>query len=461
MAQKWNLQDIRPAEPRRKRAPAPNEQTRREYQTAPTREDVPSVVIEDGRVKSRWKLFTAVVVFAVICGGAVALSAFLSNTTLTIYPQNREPNINAEFTAYPDQRENALIYEVMTLDATGERQVSATGQEQVETQARGMIEIVNTTSGAQRLIKNTRFRTDDDRVYRIEESVVVPGAVAGGGAGTDGMVPGTIQAEVFAEAPGDEYNLEAGTRFDIPGFQEGGFDDLYRGIYATNPEPITGGFAGPRFTIPDDELKTARQELQTQLRNELLPQIDTEKPKGYIAFPGSVSFTFSQLPAERYGDDLVTIKEEAVLHIPIFPEARFAEFLASETVATYSGNPVRIENTDVLTFSHLDSSLEATALADLPSLSFSLVGRPLLVWEYDAKKLREDLAGKPKTAINQVLTAYPGIDSARASVKPFWRRSFPSEPEAIEIQEVVGDPGDENMPRMIESSMPEMPASNG
>ena len=74
---------------------------------------------------------------------------------------------------------------------------------------------------------------------------------------------------------------------------------------------------------------------------------------------------------------------------------------------------------------------------DQTALSFELVGRPRIVWEYDDAALREDLAGKPKTAINQILGAYPGIDSARASVQPFWRRSFPNNPDAINTIEII------------------------
>lgn len=442
MAQKWNLQDIRPPEQRRRRAPAPRDLERRERpQEAEEPSELPEVVITDGRKSSRWQLITAALIFVGIVGGAFMLSGLLGNTEISIEPRNREPNINAEFTAYPEARENALTYEVMTLSEVGEETVTATGKETVETQASGIVEIFKTTPGTQRLIKNTRFRTDDGRVYRIEESVVVPGAVSG----PDGeRVPGSIRAEVFAEEAGEDYNLDANSRFDIPGFAEGGFDDLYNAMYATNPQPIDGGFVGPRFIIPDEELTEARQRLQVALRDTLLPQIEQEKPAGFVTFPGAVSFTFSRLPSEEYGDEQVIIKEEAVMHVPLFRGTDLAEFLASEAIASYEGNPVRIENVDALTFTYSDSDTAASVLANAPSLTFTLIGRPHIIWEYDADALREDLAGKPKTAINQILTAYRGIDSATASVQPFWRRSFPNDPDAIGISEVIGsDASDE------------------
>jgi hypothetical protein len=91
MSQKWNLQDIRPAEPR-KRRPVPRPESTRPQNTTHTteqtspireREDIPNVVIEDGRKKGKSRLLLSVIIFVVIVGGATALSALLGKTELT------------------------------------------------------------------------------------------------------------------------------------------------------------------------------------------------------------------------------------------------------------------------------------------------------------------------------------------------------------------------------------------
>ncbi len=258
MAQKWNFQDIRPAEPRRRQIPQKAVPPPRPASESPdlreSREDIPNVVISDGTKKNSNSLLIGIVLFVVIVGGAIGLSAMLGKTELTVYPEHREPNISAEFTAYPDKRDNALSYEIMTIESTSESQVKASGQQQVEEQAKGRIEIIKTTPGAERLIKNTRFRSANGLIFRIQESVVVPGAVKDS---SGASVPGTIQVEVFADESGEEYNLAAGTKFDIPGFEENGFDDLHKAITAVNREPLQGGFSGPQFKIDYNELSTA------------------------------------------------------------------------------------------------------------------------------------------------------------------------------------------------------------
>jgi hypothetical protein len=436
MAQKWNLQDIRPAEPRKRRFPKavqPEEPaTQDESVFHDSREEVPSVVIEDGTKKQSHNILIAAIIFVVVVGGAIGLSALLGKTELTVFPENRQPTINAEFTAYPDQRSDALSYEVMTLEATGERQVSASGQTEVREQATGIIEIIKTTTGAERLIKNTRFRSPEGLVFRIQESVVVPGAINDE---SGAVVPGRIQAEVFADTVGEQYNLPAGTDFDIPGYEEGGFTELYNAVKAVSVEAFTGGFDGLQFQIDEDELSTARQALQMELRDTLLARIDNEKPSDFISFPGSIALTYNELPAVEYGADLVTIKEQAVLQIPLFQATEFANFLASESVATYEGGHVRLDDPTELRFNYVNSTTSASVIANEPSLSFNLAGRPLLIWEYDADSLRQDLAGLPKTAVNNVINAYGGIEAARIRITPFWKRSFPDNPDEIQIIE--------------------------
>lgn len=436
MNQKWNLQDIRPAEPRKRRvltqssgAPSPLRPVSEPLETEPLmeREQIPTITIEDGTKRGKKRFTLSVIIFIVLVGGSLTLSALLGKTELTVYPKFNEPNISSEFTAYPDKRDNALSYEIMTLESTSESQVKASGQVEVKQQATGMIEIIKTTPGAERLIKNTRFRSPDGKIFRIQESVIVPGAV--------NNVPGTIQAKVFAEEVGEQYNLKTGTRFDVPGFQDSGLDDLYKAIYAENRSDITGGFSGPQFKIDDGELGTARQALQLKLRDELLARVQAEKPSGFVTFPGAVAITYNQLPAVEYGNDLVTIREQAILQIPMFSAADFGSFLAKQAVATYSGGPVRVDDPSTLTFSYTNATTSANVIANEPSLTFKLTGKPLLIWEYDAGKLTKDLAGLPKTAINNAISAYPGIDGAKVSITPFWKRSFPETPEDIIIVE--------------------------
>jgi len=440
MTQKWNLQDIRPAEPRRRTSTErpltipPRTATPPEEQNGAG--DIETIVIKDGNKENKSKFVLLTVAVVVLIGAIFGLSALLSKTTLTVYPEFSEPVVNAEFIAYPDRRESALSYEIITIDLTKEKQVAASGEEYVESLTKGFIEIVKTTPGSERLVKNTRFRTAEGLVFRIQDSVVIPGAIKDA-SGT--LIPGTIRAEVAADAMGQEYNLAANTRFDVPGFKENNLNELYNSIYATNREAFTGGFKGQKFIINDTELGKAKQELQLLLRDELLQRIKSEKPAGFTTFENSVSITYQELPTISYGENLVTIRQQATLQMPLFKQEEFAAYLAKETISTYDREPVRIVDAGVLEFSYPDLTTNSSNLANLTSITFKIVGKPTIVSEFDAEQLQKDLAGKSKTSISTVLTAHPGIKSARIASKPFWRRAFPTEAKDIKIIEVIGE----------------------
>jgi hypothetical protein len=424
MDKKWNLQDIKPSE---KRRPAPRPVARRvseSEQDLRTPERVESAQqARPGKSSSRPSkkgVFLAALVILAVAVSGVLFTAFASKTSVTVFPRWREPTVNAVFEASRQTSDNGLVYELMTLEAEGDREVAASGQEEVEEQATGQITIYNTSDASQRLITNTRFETTDGLLFRIKDSVVVPAA-------TDGTA-GTVAADVFADQAGPEYNVPASTRFSVPGLEG---SDAYEAVYAENPTAMSGGHRGPKFIVDEAELSTATEALRTELRDALAGRIGSERPAGFVAFDTAIRYAYQALPAEDVGNGRVKIKEKVTLQLPIFKNEDFAAFLATATVPGYEGQAVRLEDFSTLTFEY---AAEPNFAVDVP-ISFKLLGRPVIVWAYDAEQLKRDLAGGSQTALNTVLGGYPAIEKATATIKPFWKRSFPEDPADIAIVE--------------------------
>ncbi len=435
MSQKWNLQDIRPPQPRRERPTQSDLTPAREPKIVEREEsDVVDVRIVDGRKQKRKTILIGFIIFFLIAGGVLMISKLLSGVEITVNPRFREPNVNATITAKKTPQAGELAYEIMTLEATGERQVAATGEETVVEQAKGTILVYNRHSTEPiRLITNTRFEAPDGKLFRLQESIVVPGYTRGGGGD---IAPGVIQANVFADQPGEEYNIGP-SKFTIPGFAG---SPEFDNVTGESVESMQGGFNGPRFIIDEGELQTAQQSLQMELRNSLLARIDAEKPAGFTSFAGAITFTYETLPAVEYGENLATIKEKAILRVPLFSEPSFAEYIAAATIPGYETAPVRIENPNDLTFAYTSATTSSSNIAAMEGLEFTLVGRPLIVWEYDAEALKKDLAGKSKTALTTVLGGYPAIERADAKSQPVWSTSFPQNTEDIDIIELLNRP---------------------
>lgn len=461
MTQKWNLQDIRPAQPRERReGPAgvrpqaesvpirtgesraplhPPVDIREHKRMEPAEEyndmggdDEGRIPVIDGNKRSKGQLVTGLIIAALIIGAGIGISAFTGGAVVTIHPKVKELNVNAEFTAYSEKKPGELSYEIMTLDATGESQVKASGQETVTKQASGEIEISKSTPGTERLIKNTRFQTADGLTFRVQESVVVPGALKDS---SGASVPGVIRAQVFADEPGDKFNIPAGTALSVPGFKEGGFMDLYNAISAKNTAAFSDGFSGPKFIINPEELATARQKLQMSLRDQLLQKITAEKPADFTTFDTAIALTYTALPPVQSGDDLVTIREQAILQVPLFKKEDFASFIAKETIVGYEGDPVRIDNLSNMTFAYTNATTSQSTIANEPSLTFKITGVPKIVWTFDGERMKAELLGMQKTALNGILSKYPGIERGEVVVRPFWKRSFPKSLSEITIEE--------------------------
>lgn len=438
MNQKWNLQDIRPAQPRKRRSPQEgttlnltNTASAVPVERNIEPEEVASIHIVDGNKKKSKSLFFAIIIFIVVVSGGVLASALMSGAEVTVYPKHREPNVNAIFESQKMPQAEELAYEIMTLEAEGERQVAASGEEQVTSQAVGTLFIYNLEQkDPLRLVTNTRFESPEGLVYKIKDSAIVPGYTTDA---TGKKVPGTTAAEVYADQVGEQYNL-APSKFTVPGFKG---EPEYTTIYAESTSNFTGGFNGKKFIIAEAELQTSQQALRTELRDSLLARIDSEKPAGFVLFKDAVTFTYESLPSVEYGENLATIKEKVLLRIPLFKEDNFAAFVAQATIPGYEGNDVRISNYDTFIFKYTSATTSFADISNHTNLEFNLEGKPQIIWKYDAEKLKADLLNANKTALTSVLGAYPAIEKANAVIRPFWKSKFPTKIEEIKVIEVI------------------------
>jgi len=438
MDKKWNLQDIKPAGERKPKRSVESPARKTEVTEQPTKKPVrkSNNTANNGKSSKVW-LFAAVGVAIVLLGFVVNM--LLGGAEVVVEPRFREVTVNSEFTAYKTPQVGDLPYELLTLEAEGQREVAASGQEEASEQATGEVTIYKTTAGSERLIKNTRLESPEGLIFHITESVVVPGATEGADGET---IPGSVKASVFADQTGEEYNLEP-TKFTVPGFKEGGYDSLYEAIYAENSVAIAGGFEGTRFIIDEGELANAQDSLHAELRDALLTRLPEEKPAGFVVFDNAVTFDYQSMPAVENGENNATIKEKAILQVPIFAAEDFASYIAGATVPGYEKEPVRIDDYGQLQFEYSSTTVSVSSIASLDQVSFDLAGKATLVWTFDQENLKADLAGKNRTAIVNILAAYPAIENTKIITRPFWKRSLPDEPSDIKITEQIGDKNEE------------------
>jgi hypothetical protein len=200
---------------------------------------------------------------------------------------------------------------------------------------------------------------------------------------------------------------------------------------------MSGGFEGERFLLDENELELKKQELQQELRASLLERLKTERPVGFIVYENAAAFSFETQPSTTYGDSLATIKERALLHVPLFKEDEFSAHIAKSTIAGYEGEPVELPDPQTLSFSYVSATATVSDLSKEIVLPFNLKGTTRIVWSFDDEKLRKDLLGLSKTALEPMLQSYPAIDRAEAVIRPFWAQSFPETPDGILVNTIL------------------------
>jgi hypothetical protein len=357
-------------------------------------------------------------------------SVFFGGAEVTVQPKQDTLTISGDFRAVGSgSKEGELQYEIMTLEELGRKTVPATGREEAEVKASGNIVIYNNfNSSPQRLIRNTRFETPEGLIYRIDKSVVVPGKKDG--------EPGNIEVTVYADEPGEEYNISL-TDFTIPGFKGA---EQFEFFYAQSKTEMTGGFKGERLTVEDSVLEKERADLHKNLEEQLRARVADQKPEGFLSFDEAIFVEFkSETPSEK-GED-VEIIEKVVLYNLIFKDSALAKYLAINTLATFDSS------TDVNFKEGVELKLTPKASEEGETLEpwkteefeFSMSGTAPIVWQFDEEQLKSDLSGRNKEAIHTILGGYPSIDEAEVVIRPFWKGNFPENTEEIKIETIIND----------------------
>jgi len=380
------------------------------------------------RSGSRLLLWGAAAVFIILL--LVTLSSSFTGARIRVMPKVQEVFVRTEFTATREEA-GRLGFQALPINETAQLVIPADTQEKVSERATGTIVIYNVFSDKpQRLIRNTRFETPAGLIYRIGTSVIVPGRVVRDGK----SVPGSVEAVVSADSPGAEYNVSL-SDFTIPGFKTD--PPRFAGFYARTKTPIEGGKLGVMKTPSEGAVKTARASLQESLRQRVEKEKQALVPSGYVLFQGASATREELLSTESQGENKAAVRQRIVGAAYIFKKSDIAKAIAEALIPAYDKLPVEIANLDSLVFKMTGPT--ASSLSELKTLRFTLTGNARIVWHFEAEKLREALAGKPRNDLSATLVAFPMIAKADLVLKPFWSKKFPKNPKHIVIETIFSE----------------------
>lgn len=371
--------------------------------------------------KTMWIAAVAAFVFV-----AATSFSLIGGASITYTPYSADLSFDNDiYAAYKRDRGDELLFSVVKLSGSKATEISATGEEQVHRKASGKIVVYNESLTAQRLIKNTRFESSDGKIYRVDHDISIPAGKNSGGS----IQPGTLEITVYADAAGESYNIGL-SDFTIPGLKG---DSRFETIYARSKIPMTGGFSGIAKVANESELSKANSELMAALRDDLLREARAQAPAEFVLYPELSIIEFNEPVQTNAGNGNVTVSQTGNFYGVMFKRSDLAAFLATEKTNTELPLPVRIADIDSLSLSF--NGEQPANLLDAEEISFVVTGTAKALSHINEESLRQSVAGKDKDELQSILRSLPGIKTADAVVRPFWKSAFPEEASKIKISE--------------------------
>lgn len=376
------------------------------------------------RSRRRWILVVIGLVIIVVAGYLV--SQALAKVTVEVTPATIDLPLSDNLTV--TKTGPGPVFDVITLPAKiGSRTAKTSGLEEVSRSASGQVVIYNDyNKTAQKLVTNTRLQTKTGKIYRLHESVIVPGQKIVAGK----VTPGSVEVTVYADKPGAESNSDPAD-FTIPGFQG---DPRYTKFFGRSKTPLAGGAIGQIKKVSDADAKRARTELEAQLTKDLLTDARAKIPATYILFSGTALVDFKDATdwqaTSTAGE--VLLKESAVLRGVMLPRQELAEKLIGTRVPNFAASELSLVNLDELAVT-LNVPVD-TNLSEAKTLTINVKSSAHLVPIINQIDLATKLAGAAKSEVDGILSKTKGIAKARVIFWPPWLGHVPADPARIEVK---------------------------
>ncbi|MBI4094535.1 MAG: hypothetical protein HY436_01875, partial [Candidatus Liptonbacteria bacterium] len=251
------------------------------------------------------------------------------------------------------------------------------------------------------------------------QRVTVPGARLVDGT----LTPSHIEAAVTADRPGPEYHLSPVGRLALPGFTGTPRDEKFYGELA---QGTSGGFIGETAVPTTADIEAAKGKvgelLGTALRAELLANI----PEGFVIVDGASEVTLARVNVNEATDE----------------DGRFSVF-GGATVAALAFREADMRNLlqevsgkehPLLVFHKLDLEY-ANVRANLKdgTVTFAVRAAADLAHPFSAEDFEASVLGRSVKEVKALIAGKEGIGGVAVSLRPFWRRSIPQNPERVTV----------------------------
>jgi hypothetical protein len=363
--------------------------------------------------------------------GVLALHFFFAKAYVSVWPYTRELIVKERMTVRAGVEEENVEKIISALTLKEEKSLTrlfpATGKSVQEQRAQGTVRVFNGFSTfPQKLVSQTRFLSEDGKLFRSQNPVVVPPGRQEGSA----LVAGFLDIEVVAAESGEEYNIGPSS-FSLPGLFG---NPAYTTITGKSFEAMTGGSKTEVSVVTESNLSSARDTLVAELRQEVRKSLESKTPEGMVLLAQAVDLqvlqSFSPIKAGAPLDDFnFFVKVQGVA--TVFPRVNVVN-AAKALLAELAETREKIaQETLAIEYENVEMNTSAQ------TISFDMKASSLLYKEIDPVEFKAHLAGASKEEAVLSLSQNPSLQKAEILLFPFWLKYLPQNARDVEVSVVI------------------------
>ncbi|MBI2592692.1 MAG: hypothetical protein HYW37_00825 [Candidatus Colwellbacteria bacterium] len=297
----------------------------------------------------------------------------------------------------------------------------ASGKQLVQKKSTGPIIIYNAfSSKTQSLVKDTRFSTPEGKIFRLDKSVVIPGAQIV----DNKIVPAAIDATVTADKPGVEYNVGPVSKLRIPGFQG---SSKYDGFYGEMKGATSGGFVGEVRVPTASDISGGKDQIAKSLEEALEAQININFPSDIKVLKGASQFLIKKETIDDIAD------KDGNFKIAADAEMSILGFKETDLVAAFGSKLSGDFNMTLQIDERVIDYGEPRADFTAGRMSVAVTFKSGWKRQFDPQEFKKSLLGKNETELKASVLSLPGIKSGSVKLWPFWVKSAPIRESRVKI----------------------------
>lgn len=381
------------------------------------------------------KVIVGFIVICLLIASLVFAYLFLPKATITVASKNEIKKFDIEPKGDISRTEiktvelgipAKIIEKEVSISDTFEASGKKNSSSDVSKKAKGKITIYNEyNSDSQQLVATTRFLSKEGKLFRLVKGITVPGMI--------GSNPGSVEADVIADQPGEDFNIEP-TDFKIPGFEQ---SPKYEKFYAKSTLAMSGGGAGGSNSggiaiISQGDLDNAKKTEETKLKDQLEDAVKSEIGTGYVLLPDASEKIITESVASSRLNEAASsfnFKSSGKIKAIVFSEKDLRK-LAGD-IYNEANKEKSVSDYSLIKIIYGASSVDLNSGTLSLKANIEVTVDANINWEDFKKKL----LGKDESQIKEIMKEYPQIEKINIDFWPeFMSQKIPQYEKRVELK---------------------------